>query len=195
MGNPHRVFEKVLDFLGLQKPYKNSYETFKPCFENQEDIFKWLSSSTMFNKDIFAFENLNHVNRKRDRLRKDYHNWLDYIKDRPNKFVGEKDKSVYIDEISNFFIVDLHSLVEQRISKHQMEKFYKEKFNGKHLIEWGINDGKMIGECISGFKQYITGETNKENIDILFKQYILLKEQEYIKKDFKKYYEKEKIYI
>jgi hypothetical protein len=192
-GCPYETFEKLLDFLGLEKPYKNSYQNFKPCFDDQTDIFKWLSGSILFNKDIFAFENLNHVNRKRDRLRNDYHNWLEYIKDKPNKFIGENDKSVYIDEVASFFFFfknDLYALIEERIAKHQMEIFYREKFNGKHLIEWGITDGKIIGECVSGFKQYITGKTNKENIDKFFKQYILLKETGYIKKDFINWYNK-----
>jgi hypothetical protein len=180
-SNPYDTFERVLQFLGVEY---NIDRFFKNYFEDQKDIFEWLSSSKLFNKDIFAFENLNHVNRKRDHLRNDYHNWLEYIQDKPNKFEGRKDKSVYIEEISNFFNIDLHELIEQRIANHQMERFYKEKFNGKHLIEWGIKDGKLIGECISSFKQYITGCTNKENLDRSFKNYILLKELEYIKKDF-----------
>jgi len=186
-SNPYDTFERVLQFLGIEYDID---EFFKNYFADQEDIFEWLASSELFNKDIFAFENLNHVNRKRDRLRNDYHNWLEFIKDRPNKFEGNKDKSIHIKEISNFFDINLHSLIEKRIANHQMEKFYKEKFNGKHLMEWGITEGKLIGECIAGFKQYVTNESFKEDIDKSFKRYILLKKSEYIKKDFMSWYEK-----
>ena len=182
--DPFITFEKMLEFLGMAHKFGDCFERFEGAFLNQSDIFEWLTSSKLFNKDIFAFENLNHVNRKRDRLRKDYHQWLEYIKDKPNKFVGNPDKSVYIKEISNFFDINLTSLIEQRIAQHQMEKFYKEKFNGKHLIQWGITDGKKIGECIAEFKSYITNGVDKDFVDKKFKDYILLKDQQFIKEDF-----------
>jgi hypothetical protein len=173
---PYEIYEKMLSFLGLTPPF--GLENFKDWFENQEDIFNWVCSSKMFNKDIFAFENLNHINRKRDRLRKDYHQWMEFIKDKPNHFVGNKDKTVYIDEINSHFNVDIYKQAERLISKHTYNKFLKEKFNGKMVQEWTNLEGKELGKVIQSYKE---SHSNFEN-------FIQLKTPENIKNDFQEFW-------
>jgi hypothetical protein len=177
---PYCTFEKLLEFAGLDNNFGDCFERFKGTFETQEDIFKWLSKSNLFNKDIFAFENLNHVNRKRDRVRKDYHNWLEYIKDKPNKFVGNKDKTVYIEEISNCFNRDINKEAEVLISRHSYKKFLKEKFNGKMVSEWTGLQGEELGKAIKAYKDSIQD----------FDNFIQLKTPENIEKNFKEFWKK-----
>jgi hypothetical protein len=174
----HCTFEKLLEFVGLKHNFGDCFERFKNSFETQEDIFKWLSGSSLFNKDIFAFENLNHVNRKRDRLRKDYHSWLEYIKDKPNKFVGNEDKTVYIKEINNHFHCNIHKEAEDLIAKYTYKKFLKEKFNGKMVSEWTGLQGQELGKVIKSYKESIND----------FDNFIQLKKPEYIKTHFNQFY-------
>lgn len=174
----HCTFEKLLDFVGLKHNFGDCFERFKNSFETQEDIFKWLSGSSLFNKDIFAFENLNHVNRKRDRLRKDYHSWLEFIKNKPNKFVGNEDKTVYIKEINNHFHSNIHKEAEDLIAKHTYKKFLKEKFNGKMVSEWTGLQGQELGKIIKSYKESIND----------FDDFIQLKTPEYIKNHFNQFY-------
>lgn len=177
---PYCTFEKLLEFAGLENNFGDCFERFKGAFENQEDIFEWLSKSNLFNKDIFAFENLNHVNRKRDRLRKDYHSWLEYIKDKPNKFTGNEDKTVYIKKINNHFSVDINKEAEVLISRHTYKKFLKEKFNGKMVSEWTGLQGEELGKVIKAYKDSI------QNFD----NFIQLKTMENIEKSFRDFYGK-----
>ena len=178
---PYCTFEKLLEFAGLENNFGDCFERFKSAFENQEDIFKWLSKSNLFNKDIFAFENLNHVNRKRDRLRKDYHSWLEFIKDKPNKFVGNEDKTVYIKKINNHFSVDINKEAEVLISRHTYKKFLKEKFNGKIVSEWTGLRGEELGKVIKAYKDSIPD----------FDNFIQLKTPENIEKNFREFWKKD----
>lgn len=175
---PYITFDKLLEFLGLENNFGDCYERFKTAFEAQEDIFKWLSSSKLFNKDIFAFENLNHMNRKRDRLRKDYHSWLEYIKDKPNKFVGNEDKTVYIKEINNHFHCYINKEAGDLIAKHTYKKFLKEKFNGKMVSEWTGLQGEQLGKIIKSYKDSIED----------FDNFIQLKSKESIEKNFREFF-------
>ena len=178
---PYITFDKLLEFLGLENKFGDCYERFRYAFVTQEDIFKWLSSSKLFNKDIFAFENLNHVNRKRDRVRKDYHSWLEYIKDKPNKFVGNGDKTVYIKEINNHFRCDINKEAEDLIAKHTYKKFLKEKFNGKMVSEWTGLQGEELGKVIKSYKDSIED----------FDNFIQLKTTENIEKNFREFWKKD----
>lgn len=178
---PYCTFEKLLEFAGLENNFGDCFERFKSAFENQEDIFEWLSKSNLFNKDIFAFENLNHVNRKRDRLRKDYHSWLEFIKDKPNKFVGTEDKTVYIKKINNHFNVDINKEAEVLISQHTYKKFLKEKFNGKMVSEWTGLQGEDLGKVIKTYKDSIQD----------FDNFIQLKTPENIEKSFREFWKKD----
>jgi hypothetical protein len=54
-SNPYDTFERVLQFLGIEYDID---EFFKNYFADQEDIFEWLASSELFNKDIFVIKNL-----------------------------------------------------------------------------------------------------------------------------------------
>lgn len=177
-GTPFCTFEKMLDFLSLKHNFGNCFQNFKDYFENQQDIFEWVCSSKMFNKDIFAFENLNHVNRKRDRLRKDYHQWMEFIKDKQNNFVRDEDKTVYIEEIYKHFGTNVHKEAEQMISKHVYKKFLKGKFNGKMVRDWTGLEGEALGKVIKAYKESI------ENFD----NFVQLKTVENIEKHFKMFY-------
>lgn len=178
---PYCTFEKLLEFAGLENNFGDCFERFKSAFETQEDIFEWLSKSNLFNKDIFAFENLNHVNRKRDRLRKDYHSWLEYIKVKPNKFVGNEDKTVYIKKINNHFSVNINKKAKVLISQHTYKKFLKEKFNGKMVSEWTGLQGEDLGKVIKTYKDSIQD----------FDNFIQLKTPENIEKSFREFWKKD----
>lgn len=59
--------------------------TFKNGFDTYEEMFKYVLSSPYFNPSIYQYENLNHINRTRDRKRKTYNMFLDYISSIPFK--------------------------------------------------------------------------------------------------------------
>lgn len=72
-------FDKALKFLGFD------VERFKQGFNNMNEVFEFVASSTFFNKDAFLFENRNHKARARDKKRSNYLAALEYFKDRKDK--------------------------------------------------------------------------------------------------------------
>lgn len=69
-------FDKALKFLGFD------VERFKQSFNNMNEVFEFVASSTFFNKDAFLFENRNHKARARDKKRSNYLAALEYFKDK-----------------------------------------------------------------------------------------------------------------
>ena len=69
-------FDNALKFLGFD------VERFKQGFNNMNEVFEFVASSTFFNKDAFLFENRNHKARARDKKRSNYLAALEYFKDK-----------------------------------------------------------------------------------------------------------------
>ena len=68
----------ALEILGLD------WERYKQGFNNYDEMFEYVTSCKAFDKSKFALENLNHRNRVRDRKRKTYNLFLQYILKKPN---------------------------------------------------------------------------------------------------------------
>jgi hypothetical protein len=64
-SSPWHSFIKTLNFLGYNYNescfdlHEDFFKDFCYQFQEQKDIFEFLASSNLFNKKIFAFENLN----------------------------------------------------------------------------------------------------------------------------------------
>ena len=165
------ILPKLLQFMGLELGIYNKFTT-------QESIFQFLASSRFFNRDIFQYENLNHVNKKRDYKRPDYHNWLEYIKDLPNKFVREEDKAVYIPDIQNFFEVDIYEEWKKLLGAHLTKKDCSQKLNGEVVREITGLEGEQLGKAIKEFKSSVPE----------FDDYVLVHSKSQIKDAFQKWY-------
>jgi len=177
--------KKIFKFLGLD------YEIFSNGFYEKKEIFDYVINSKFFNSDIFKFENLNAVDRKRNRKRKTYNEFLEYIntiqtgtiaKREPN-FIFEKDKSKYLDLIhDNFpeieFIKQIHDL---DLRSEELSKIHA-KFNGKMVIDdIRYLRGKVLGKMLRGFEESIG--TRDE-----YEKYILANTTEDIMQNFRAYH-------
>jgi len=140
-----RDFTNMLSFGGLKL---SDYAE----FDKQTDIFDFVLKSRLFNRDIFALENLNNEGRNRDSKRADYVEWLDYIKDKPNVFIEVEDKSTYFDEICNHFKIDLYSKINDIVARHEWDKSISQRFNGHIINKITGHTGTKLGAFISRFK-------------------------------------------
>lgn len=191
--NPWRSFIKTLNFLGFDyNPdcfdlHEEFFEGFCYQFREQRDIFEFLASANLFNKEIFAFENLNHTNRKRDRTRADYHAWLEFIQNKESVFKQESDKTIYIDEINQHFNVNLYENWQELMSKKLLENYLKNKFSGASVMNWASLRGKELGVVISSFKKWIVQNrmpfSNLPEKEI-FENYLLTRRTSKLKEDF-----------
>lgn len=174
-------YDKIYEFLGL------SYDRWREGFDELEDIFSFISESKYFNWEYLQLENNNRVNRERDAKRKSYMSFLEYIdkncKDDNHRYPYEKDKSVYLKQVADFFLEANIELEIRRMEYEYCKNLYiKSKFNGGELMRRFGLQGKEISEAIGSFKKAI------ESIPLMddsFEDYVLETPMEDIYTDFK----------
>jgi hypothetical protein len=142
--------EQIYKFLGLD------YERYLKGFDEVSDIFDYVISSPYFNYKIFDYDQLNHTNRTRNRKRKNYAGFLEYLElnmiDKEYQF--SKDKDVYLERIDQFFPNSNFLTTLNDIRKEfQRRRDLSEKFNGELVMGLTGLKGKELGEFIFKFKE------------------------------------------
>ena len=175
-------FPRVFEFLGLD------YNRYLQGFDELEDIFKYISESKYFNWESLQLENNNKVNRDRDKKRKSYMSFLEYIenncKDDNHRYQYEKDKSIYFNKIIEFFPESNLEMEIRRMEYEYCKSLYiKAKFNGGEVIRRYGLQGKELGDAISGFKKNIMSVFGEKT----YEDYIINNGLEKIYSDFEVY--------
>jgi hypothetical protein len=119
-------------------------------FENLAEIFDYASSSRYFNRDIFLLENRNHTSRTRDRKRKTYREFLEFLELHPElpAFPYPEDKSAWLPQLFAAFPkfeADYH----QAHADLDQSRVVKELFNGAKVSAWTGLSGNALGEVMS----------------------------------------------
>ena len=154
-------YQEALDFLGFDV-YK-----YDQGFETIEDIFEFVTKSKYFAPRIYDFENLNKVNRDRDKKRKTYASFIEYIKpykEQPleNFHYFYKDKKVYLGLIDYYFPGFLKQYRELE-KKEELNQKLREKFNGNIVMENTNLKGKELGQAITKFKDSFESTDERNN--------------------------------
>lgn len=179
-------YPKIFEFLGLD------YDKWVEGFDTLEEIFEYVMTSSLFNPEMFQLKHLNKVNRERNIKRTSYMSFLEFIKNKAphpdyNKNKVALAKENVIDMIREGFPeanIDVH-LAEINY-KHAERNLIKSKFNGKILMDKYGLEGKMIGEFIKGFKNYIESDSC-----IKFDYFILIHDYDHIYNIFDKFVKEE----
>lgn len=144
---------KIFEFLGF------SYDEYLKGFDSVQDIFEYVIRGKYFNAEHYQMENLNRIDRKRNKKRKTYQEFLEYINSSLDRFssgyVFNKDKDSYIDVIDAFF-PDANFKIELEKAKKRDEenKLMASKFNGKLIMAKYPNlIGKELGVVMFDFKE------------------------------------------
>lgn len=169
---------KIFEFLGYD------YDRYLQGFDTKQEIFDYVISSKYFNPVKFQMENLTGIDRKRNRKRQTYQEFLVYINSRtfdtPYKF---KSKLAYRKDIDAFFPeANFMAKLKEFRAKEKMRKIIASKFNGNLVMGWTGLGGKELGKCLSDFANYI--EVNYTH----FREFILKSKPEYIKETFDNWY-------
>lgn len=142
----------IFDFGGYD------YERYLKGFDTLEDIFKFCISSRYFDAEMFQFENLKHIDKKRNRKRGSYHLFLNYLKDNNinTKFIFDSNKDNYLETIDICFPnAKLLSQLHDLDVKDAQNKALAEKFNGEVIMAWLPElKGKELGAAMDTFKKY-----------------------------------------
>jgi hypothetical protein len=173
----HRIDDKKLGDFVVTKDMKKAWEfigcswdRYEKGFDEMEDIFNYIIESPYFDYKSFHMENLNAINRKRNKRRKVYQLFLKYIETNniTKSNVWAKDKSEYWNQIGNFFPES--NFIENVKDFQEKERVKRElhfKFNGKLIMDrFSELRGEILGKAIKNFKsrfedfdQYVTDNT------------------------------------
>jgi hypothetical protein len=157
-------WEQILPVLGYD------FSRYQQGFDALEDIFKFVVSSSFFNKSIYALENRNHAARTRDAKRKTYTSFLEWIEhyeetntQNAQKYRGGTDKSGWLpylfEKIPTF--KEQYEQAQADLAYHQE---FKRRYNGELVAGWTGLQGKELGAFMSYVKQEKTEERLKKDI-------------------------------
>jgi len=147
----------ICDYLGLDVSKWGAFNTV-------EEIFDWIISSRVFNKNVFG--NLNQKDRRHVVNRKMYQDFVKYIEGvdlhNNNIITLKNDAIVHFDKQCELDIIDKQlAILEQR----------REKFNASLFIEYGYSM-KELGDVIKKFKSQFESGSFEEWLDNNTKEYI-----------------------
>lgn len=139
------------------------YNTYIAGFENKSDIFNFVIKSKYFDSYCFKLENLNHINRMRNKKRQIYTDFLEYVKDIPEK--DEKiDRDLFVmNLLSEYHLTeDYYKIIMDEIKRRELAL----KFNGELVMKLTGLQGKELGAFMSAFKEkYNVVKLDKDMIE------------------------------
>lgn len=172
---------EIFNFLGFD------YEVYLDGFDTLVQIFDYVVHSKYYDMEHFRYENLNAVDRKRNRKRKTYNDFLEYVNNNNfayttlNKF--SKDKEYYLPLVESVFPeANLFAKIEELDKRSQTLADIKSKFNGKLVMERiPFLQDRALGEAMSQFRAKWESEEQYE-------EYVLSHSREEIMKEFIRFY-------
>jgi len=182
----------ILEFLDLD------FNQWIKGFDDAEQMFEWITKSKYFNPNCFKFENLNHENRTRNKKRKVYSEFVEYLNKYNDSnlyfYVPSENKQehlfnglLFFYETNGFWIKE----AEQMISKRTMIQEGNKKFNGLLIKEWTGVENALIGKIKREFMDYLSVFHEGTPIENILYSY----NKEYIEMMFKRWYLENKKYL
>jgi hypothetical protein len=147
----------VLRFLGYD------FGMLSRGFQELEDVFIYAATSRFFNKEIFLLENRSHISRTRDKKRKNYRLFLEWMKDKSGlpeykwpsmeECGGRKTSVEFLQEAFIQFpgFQERYEEVRLRVNKYEQ---YRTLFNGERIrIITGL-ENLELGNFIKTLKNW-----------------------------------------
>lgn len=167
--------KKIFEFLGYD------YSIYEKGFDTIEEIFDFIINGKYFNSKKYDMENLTSIDRKRNRKRKSYQEFLKYLSDNNiNINYDYEIKDYYLNLANSFFPeVNLFEQIEEFKKIDNENKELSIKFNG-NLIMSVLPElkGKELGDAITNFKSEFED----------FRKFLLKNNSEEIINNFKNWY-------
>jgi hypothetical protein len=165
--NDH-VYEKFTltrDFRQICEIGGFDHERWLQGFDTEEDAFEFVTNSKYFDKSLFLIENLNHINRVRNRKRPMYMRFIEYTDQSALEENSNPPSSNFLSK-ENYSIIfqkrfpELRERIDYYRFQNSIDNIVKEKING-HIIKdlFPEIDGKLIGQILNIIKEtYSVGQ-------------------------------------
>lgn len=143
-----RDWGRALKFLGYEP------SRYEEGYDDLEEVFQYVSGTTLFNRDIFLLENRNAQARVRDRKRPTYTAFLKWLEERPGlvAFKFPDDKKAWLPRLEGFF-PGFKAEYERTESDLAALRAVGEKFNGELVARITGLQGKALGMVMKRFKE------------------------------------------
>jgi hypothetical protein len=157
-----RELKAILEFGDLD------YDQFVRGFDTVEQMFRWVSSSKYFHRDIYLLHNRNHISRTRDKKRKIYNEFLKWcevtqnLPEYPWIQMREQDGYACKPEFLRLALKQFPGFAEEhsRIKfLHEQSLRAKEKFNGVLVSQLTGLKGKALGVFMKQFIEQHGGKS------------------------------------
>jgi len=129
-----------------------NYDRFLQGFETLEDIFRYTTTSPFFNKESYALENLNHINRTRNRKRPTFMAFVKWLEEHPElqSYLYNDDKTEYVNKALRTF--NKHLEYFTLLQEAKKKEYIKSKFNGELVTAVTGLEKEELGKFIVKFK-------------------------------------------
>lgn len=146
-----RDYSRALAFLGYDP------SRYEQGFDDLEEIFQYVASTPLFNRDIYLLENRNAQSRVRDRKRPTYNAFLSWCEARPDLtgYCYPADKLAWLPRITEFF-PQFQAQYSQAVSDLARQRELKARFNGDYVTKLTGLQGKELGGLMKRFKESFT---------------------------------------
>lgn len=170
--NDH-IYEKVILTKNMEDICEIGgfdYAKWVAGFDTNEEVYRFVAESEYFKKELFAFENLNHINRVRNKKRPMYAAFVEWLETTNPDESGKKeflDKSTYALIYQKRF-PHLQTAISKYYFEYNVTKCLKSKLNGRIIMDvLGTEDGRTVGQIMSAIKKEFTtmeliGKTESE---------------------------------
>ena len=157
-----RDFKSAMSFLG--------YNWNRNRFQSLEDMFHFVTQSPWFDPSLFPLKARNHTGRMRDRKRKSYSAFLDWLQAHPNldpdKEMPPKLLNLHLQRALHVFPVFAQDYV-QALQAHTEKKERKEYFNGSVVAKLTGLEGTELGKFMAYARKCIETTINVDNAEEL----------------------------
>ena len=158
---------EMLSFLGFDP------QRWKEGFDEIEDVFRYVVSSKYFHKSYFDLDNLNHINKTRNRKRESYMNFLKFIDG-----LNIPDSEPQNNESMVFKVFpQLEETKNGMIEAYTSSKLVKDAARASCLLHIGGENHKLIAYAMKKFRE--SGISNPEKASQFI--YLLTKTPEFAK--------------
>jgi len=124
-------------------------------FDELEDVFDYVMTSSYYDPDAFLLENRSHKARIRDAKRPTYNAFLQYAEQNRVECTAVLPKSEALLHAKTRFPAFAAELAEV-LTQHDRKKLAKEKFNGNLVAELTGLEGKELGALMAKLREDVT---------------------------------------
>ena len=150
-----QTFPDALDILGFDsRRWELGFETF-------DEMFQYVADSKYFEKSAYPLEHLNHRARTRDKKRKTYNAFLDWIDCQGEEYVPS-DKAPHIEWLRSTF-PHVDRAIKEAEAEDDLRQAYSEKVNGKVVAALTGLEGKELGKMMSYVRHVLPRTENTLN--------------------------------